>query len=267
MARQQATPGPCELPESIGRPNYGSIIPGISGITATTVSVSNTALRPQRSENLDASIEWYPGRTSSFTAAVFSKDIKDYIVNNTTRITAPLPELNIGQDLVGLDLASSFNLGRAKIEGYELGGRYQLAFLPPVLRGFEVFGNFTKLTKTEGNFNAGTAGAVYQELTNLAPRLWNLGFTYTTPDRKLYLKLLANFVDDSPVNIVTREYKNARTVYDAEVRYSFSPRYTLSLAGRNVTEAEEGQHLLDGRSTRLGTGGGTALTLTLAARF
>lgn len=253
--------------ESIGRPNYGSIIPGISGITATTVSVSNTALRPQRSENLDASIEWYPGRTSSFTAAVFSKDIKDYIVNNTTRITAPLPELNIGQDLVGLDLASSFNLGRAKIEGYELGGRYQLAFLPPVLRGFEVFGNFTKLTKTEGNFNAGTAGAVYQELTNLAPRLWNLGFTYTTPDRKLYLKLLANFVDDSPVNIVTREYKNARTVYDAEVRYSFSPRYTLSLAGRNVTEAEEGQHLLDGRSTRLGTGGGTALTLTLAARF
>ena len=125
----------------------------------------------------------------------------------------------------------------------------------------------TKLTKTEGNFNAGTAGAVYRELTNLAPQLWNLGFTYTTPNGKLYLKLLANFVDDSPVNIVTREYKNARTVYDAEVRYSFSPRYTLSLAGRNVTAAEEGQHLLDGRSTRLGSGGGTALTLTLAARF
>ena len=176
-------------------------------------------------------------------------------------------ELNIGQDLVGLDLASSFNLGRAKIEGYEFGGRYQLAFLPPVLRGLEVFGNFTKLTKTEGNFNAGSAGAVYQELANLAPRLWNLGFTYTTPNGKLYLKLLANFVDDAPVNIVTREYKNARTVYDAEVRYNFSARYTLSLAGRNVTEAEEGQHLFDGRSTRLGTGGGTALTLTLAARF
>lgn len=253
--------------ESIGRPNYGSIIPGISGITATTVTVSNTALRPQRSENIDASIEWYPGRTSSFTAAWFSKDIKDYIVNNTQRITAPIPDLSIGQDLVGLDLASSFNLGRAKIEGYELGGRYQLEFLPPVLRGFEVFGNFTKLTKTEGNFNAGASGTVYNELTNLAPRLWNLGFTYTTPNRKLYLKLLANFVDDSPVNIVTREYKNARTVYDAEIRYTFSPRYTLSLAGRNVTEAEEGQHLLDGRSTRLGTGGGTAFTLTLAARF
>lgn len=253
--------------ESIGRPNYGSIIPGISGITATTVSVSNTALLPQRSENLDASIEWYPGRTSSFTAAVFRKDIKDYIVNNTTRITAPIPELNIGQDLVGLDLASSFNLGRAKIEGYELGGRYQLAFLPTWGKGFEVFGNFTRLTKTEGNFNAGASGTVYKELTNLAPKLWNLGFTYMTPDRKLYLKLLANFVDDAPINIVTREYKNNRKVYDAEVRYSFSPRYTLSLAGRNVTEAEEGQHFFDGRSTRTGTGGGAALTLTLAARF
>lgn len=68
-------------------------------------------------------------------------------------------------------------------------------------------------------------------------------------------------------NIVTREYKNHRTVFDAEARYTLSPRYTLSLAGRNVTEAEEGQHFFDGRSTRLGTGGGTALTLTLAARF
>ncbi|MBI5694030.1 MAG: TonB-dependent receptor [Verrucomicrobia bacterium] len=253
--------------ESIGRPNYGSIIPGISGITATTVTVANTALRPQRSENLDVSLEWYPGRTSSFTAAWFSKDIKDYIVNNTARITAPIPELNIGQDLVGLDLISSFNLGRAKVTGLELGGRYQLAFLPRALRGFEVFGNFTKLTKTEGNFNAGAAGTVYKELTNLAPKLWNLGFTYTTPNQKLYLKLLANFVDDAPINIVTREYKDSRTVYDAEVRYTLSPRYTLSLAGRNVTEAEEGQHFFDGRSTRTGTGGGTALTLTLAARF
>lgn len=81
------------------------------------------------------------------------------------------------------------------------------------------------------------------------------------------VQLLANFVDDTPINIVTREDKDARQVYDAEIRYRFTPRYTLSLAGRNVTEAEEGQHLFAGRATRTGTGGGTALTLTLAARF
>jgi iron complex outermembrane receptor protein len=253
--------------ESIGRPNYGSIIPGISSITATTVTVANTTLQPQRAENLDVSLEWYPGGTSSFTAAWFSKNIKDYIVNNTARITAPIPALEIGQDLVGLDLVSSFNLGRAKINGFEVGGRYQLAFLPGWAKGFEVFGNYTELTKTDGNFNAGAAATTYGELPNLAPKLWNLGFTYMTPNRKLYLKLLANFVDDSPVNIVTREYKNARTVYDAEIRYSLSPRYTVSLAGRNVSEEEEGQHFFDGRATRTGTGGGTALTLTLSGRF
>ncbi len=253
--------------ESIGRPNYGSIIPGISSITATTVTVANTTLRPQRSENIDLSLEWYPGNTSSFTAAWFSKDIKDYIVNNTARITAPMPELDIGQDLVGLDLVSSFNLGRAKVNGFEVGGRYRLAFLPGWLKGFEVFGNYTELTKTEGNFNAGAAGTTYSELPNLAPRLGNLGFTYTTPNGKLYLKLLANFVDDSPLNIVTREYRDARTVYDAEIRYTLSRRYTVSLAGRNVSEAKEGQHFFDGRATRTGTGGGTALTLTLNGRF
>ena len=53
---------------------------------------------------------------------------------------------------------------------------------------------------------------------------------------------------------MTREYKDARTVYDAEIRYSISPRYTVSLAGRNVSEEEEGQHFFDGRATRTGTG-------------
>jgi len=86
--------------EPIGRPNYGSMIPGISGITAATVPASKTALRPTLSKNLDASLEWYPGRTSSFTAAVFRKDINEFHRKAHPRIAAPIPELTIGQDLL-----------------------------------------------------------------------------------------------------------------------------------------------------------------------
>ncbi len=252
--------------QAIARPNFGTIIPGLT-IGTNTVSAANTALRPQFADNLDFSVEWYPSGTSLVKAAWFSKDIADYIVNNSSLISAPIPELDIGADLVGYTLTTTSNLGRAKIEGFELEGRYQLKFLPRSLGTLEVFGNYTKLTKTEGTFNAATAATVYTALPNLAPEMWNWGFGYDTPGRRFYFTLKANFVDDILLNLATNEFKDARTVYDAELRYKLSPRYTLSLAGRNVSEAEEGQHFADGRATRTGTGGGTALTLTLSARY
>jgi iron complex outermembrane recepter protein len=252
--------------QAIARPNFGSIIPGLT-IGTNTVSASNTALNPQYSDNLDFSVEWYPSGTSIVKAAWFSKDITDYLVNNSSLITAPIPELGIGQELVGFTLNTTDNLGSAKIEGFELEGRYQLKFLPKAFGSLEVFGNYTKLSKTEGTFNAAAATTVYTSLPNLAPEMWNWGFGYDTPGRRFYFTLKANYVTDILLNLTTNEFKDARTVYDAEIRYKLSPRYTLSLAGRKVTEAEEGQHFADGRATRTGTGGGTALTLTLSARY
>ena len=252
--------------EAITRPNFGSIIPGLT-IGTNTVSASNTALSPSRAENIDVSVEWYPSGSSTVKAAWFSKDIKDYLVNNTFTISAPIPELDIGSDLIGYTLTTTENLGRAKIEGFELEGRYRFRFLPEWFRNLEVFANYTKLTTTEGNFNAAASQTTYNALPNITPEIWNWGVSYETPRGKLYVALRANHTDDILLNLTTNEYKDARTVYEAEVRYRINQCYTLSLAGRNVTEAEEGQHFFDGRATRTGTGGGAALTLTIAARF
>jgi TonB-dependent receptor len=255
--------------EAIGRPNFGSILPGNTiNDTARTVAVNNTTLLPQRSENLDLSVEWYPSGTSSFTAAWFSKDITDYIVNNSFTLSAADPDLELGNELVGYTINTQSNLGRAKIEGFELGGRHRFASLPGWLRQLEVFGNYTRLYKTRGNFVAGSAATVYDRLPNLTDEIWNAGFTYTTPNGKFYFKWLTNYVSDIPRNITGRpqEQSNERLVCDAEIRYNLSSRYTLSLAGRNVLEAEEGGSQLN-RAIRTGTGGGTALTLTLSARY
>jgi TonB-dependent receptor len=252
--------------ESIARPNFGSIIPGLT-IGTNTVTAANTGLLPSRAENIDVSIEWYPSGSSIVKAAFFSKDIQDYLVNNASLITAPIPELDIGNDLIGYTLTTTQNLGKAKIEGFELEGRYRFRHLPEWFRNIEVFANYTKLTTTEGTFNAASASTVYTKLPDITPEIWNWGISYETPRGNFYVALRANHADDILLNLTTNEFKDARTVYEAEVRYRLSPRYTLSLAGRNVTESEEGQHLADGRATRTGTGGGAALTLTLAARF
>ncbi len=252
--------------EAITRPNFGSIIPGLT-IGTGTVSAANTTLKPSRAENIDVSVEWYPSGSSTVKAAWFSKDIDDYIVNNSFTISAPIPELDIGNDLIGYTLTTTDNLGRAKIEGFELEGRYRFRKLPEWFRNLEVFANYTKLTTTEGNFNAANSQTLYSQLPNITPEIWNWGVSYETPKGRVYVAFRANHVDDILLNLNTNEFKDARTVYEAEVRYRINSRYTLSLAGRNVTEAEEGQHFADGRATRTGTGGGAALTLTLAARF
>jgi iron complex outermembrane receptor protein len=260
--------------EAIGRPNFGNIIPGVTVTDSSrTVTTNNPGLIPQQAKNLDVSIEWYPSGTSSLTAAWFKKDIKNYIVNNSETITAPLPALGLGPEVLGYTLNTSFNLGNATVEGYEAGGRYRLKFLPAWLNTLEVFGNYTRLYKTQGNFAPATASTgfvplVYNQLPNITPKIWNVGANYTTPDSKWFFLLKANFLDNIPTNINGRpqQQTNSRLVYDAEARYTLTPRYTLSLAGRNVSSAQEGGSQL-GRSIRQGTGGGVAFTLTLGARF
>ncbi len=255
--------------EAIGRPNFGNIIPGLTvNDSARTVAANNTELKPQRAQNYDASIEWYPGRTSSFSAAWFRKDIKDYIVSNSVTLTSALPELEIGPELIGYTLTTNFNLGTANIEGFEVGGRYKLTFLPSWARNTEVFANYTYLYKTQGNFNAGAATTTYDQIPNLAPRLWNGGISYTTPDSKWYFALRANYTDNIPRNITGRpqEQTDERLTYEGEIRYQLSRQYTMSLAGRNLGQAEEGGSQF-GRAIRQGTGGGAALTLTLNGNF
>jgi iron complex outermembrane recepter protein len=255
--------------ESIGRPNFGSILPGsTTSESAQTITIQNTGLNPERSNNIDVSVEWYASGTSSFTAAWFRKDIKDYINNSRVFISSANPDLDIGSEYIGWEMITSDNLGKAEIEGYEIGGRYQFAFLPEVLSNLEVFGNYTNLYKTEGTFSAGQASTLYKQLPDTAPESWNLGFSYWTPNRKLYIQLRANYNGAKPTNILGRPFAqtDSRLTYDGEIRYILSPTYTLSLSGRNITSEWEGGSQL-GRVVRTGNGGGTAITLTLLGRF
>ncbi|ATC63967.1 hypothetical protein CMV30_08400 [Nibricoccus aquaticus] len=248
--------------EAINRPNFGNLIPGVLLNANNTATVSNPNLRPAFSDNLDVSLEWYPTGASTVKGAWFSKDVKDYIVTNTY-----LSGLNDPFGVPPNHTVTTQENRDAKIEGFELEGRYRLRFLPEWFRNIEVFANYTKLTKTEGKFNPANSLVATNGLPNITPEIYNWGVSYETPRGKLYVAFRANHAGDVLLNNVTNEFKDARTVHEAEIRYRINPRYTLSLAGRNVTEAEEGQHFFDGRATRTGTGGGAALTLTLAARF
>lgn len=69
---------------SIGRPPITSILPNLSvNDEAQTLSVANTALRPQRSDNFDFNVEYYFEPIGLFSASVFLKEVDGFIYSSS----------------------------------------------------------------------------------------------------------------------------------------------------------------------------------------
>jgi len=66
------------------------------------------------------------------------------------------------------------------------------------------------------------------------------------------------------VEHLSRGVRHRCDAWTFEYDGSISSRHRLSLAGRNITEADEGGSQI-GRAIRTGAGGGPALTLTLGS--
>jgi len=99
--------------------------------------IGNPDLLPFKAWNLDASLEYYMSNNGAITAAVFYKDVEDYIVG------VLLDEPGTFQG-IEYDEAETFVNGEsAEIFGVELSVYQKLDFLPAPLDGFLVQGNYT----------------------------------------------------------------------------------------------------------------------------
>lgn len=108
---------------------------------ATNLSVTggNVNLEPPISTQADVSFEYYTGKSSLISGAVFYKDVKNFIASFvTTGIDTTL-------DPQGRELTFSRpeNLSSAKIKGFEIGIQQFFDFLPSPLDGFGVIANYT----------------------------------------------------------------------------------------------------------------------------
>jgi iron complex outermembrane recepter protein len=81
---------------------------------ARTGSGGNPFLQPLRSNNYDASLEYYFSRTGFASAAVFLRDMEGFIVNRTFRFPDPDPETGLPLEITG-----PVNTNKGKIKGFE----------------------------------------------------------------------------------------------------------------------------------------------------
>jgi iron complex outermembrane receptor protein len=217
--------------KSIGRPDYGSLIPqAIISDTASTITVNNSALKPLTSDNYDFSVESYQIKGGFGSVGVFQKNIKDFIGSLTQDATPELLEsygLQADPTLLNYDIITKTNSGDAKISGLEFTYTQSLLFMPHWARGFQVFANGTKL-HLEGSNTA--------DFTGFAPTKYAGGINFVRP--RYYIKLNFTYQGDTKGAAVaesvangippgTYDYQGARFRVGLNVQYSISKHCVL----------------------------------------
>ena len=119
-------------------PNFGCN-PALTNCVRTGRG-GNPFLEPLRSTNYDASLEYYFSRTGFASAAVFQRDMKGFIVNQT--LTFPDPDPQTG---FPLEITGPVNTNKGRIKGFEaqVSTFLDWDFMPTWARGFGAQANVT----------------------------------------------------------------------------------------------------------------------------
>lgn len=186
----------------------------------------NPGLKPYRSHNFDASVEYYPEALGVFSVGVFHKDIRDFIYSEV------LP----GGGINGGALTMPLNGDSATVTGLEVEWQRQFTNFPAPFDGLGLFANLT-LTDSESTLGGGRRGEKVPFL-NQSKTIYNLAVSYekhgfflraSLNHRSRYLSLLGSSTSGD-------QYVLDHTQLDISTNYRISPRYTIYAELLNVTE-------------------------------
>ncbi|MEP6899921.1 MAG: TonB-dependent receptor [Rhodanobacter sp.] len=120
-------------------PPPGTTTLPIDKLTLTGTSNSNPYLTPMKANQFDLSLEWYfdQDRGSMAWVNLFHKGLRDYFRNESRFVSYPGTDGNNYQYLI----TRPVNIGKATIDGMELGWNQFFDFLP--IKGFGMSANYT----------------------------------------------------------------------------------------------------------------------------
>ncbi len=117
----------------------GNDVTVLDSITYAGTARGNPMLKPTTSDNLDVTAEYYFGRSSSFTVAVFDKQLKDIIIGRTKSYTLT----DSSGQAHDFAITAPVNGAKGRARGIEVGYQQYFDKLPGWLSGFGLSGNYT----------------------------------------------------------------------------------------------------------------------------
>ena len=224
---------------TIGRPNYTDIVPRrdfdaqelTPGVFQGAYSEGNPDLKPYKSQNFDASAEYYLRPAGILSVGVFHKEIDNPIYSRT------INNVNVsfeGRQFSRLDVSRPENAESGKLTGVELNYQQQFTFLPGALKGLGLSGNFTLVDSKAKVFGRADElpffrqsdklanAAVFYELAGFEARL---AVTHRSP----YLEAVISPGFDA--------YVATRTQWDLKLSYAINERISVSADILNINNA------------------------------
>ncbi|OSZ65098.1 TonB-dependent receptor [Sphingomonas sp. IBVSS2] len=237
--------------KTIARAGIGSLTPGgnlnVSGGNRT-FSSGNPDLKPTKSTNLDASIEWYPTRGAIYAVSVFQKDIGTFV--QTLSTTVPFSDLGLPASLLNGTTASPtdafivsqpVNSKGGLLRGFEVNVQQPFSFLPGFLSNFGVLANYTYVSSDiEYLTSANGSTTVKAPLLGLSRHAANGTLYFET--RKFSIRGSVAYRSKYLTAVPGTEGNsyngtNATTNIDAQVSYNITDKFKVSLEMINLTDA------------------------------
>lgn len=230
---------------SMRRPDFASLNPAESLTLVGNVFLLNTGtrgnpeLRPQKSDSVDLTAEYYFG--SGYVAVTgYYRSIKDRVVTSNTQETI---------DGLNYLISSPRNVGSVTLKGIEVSGQYFFDFLPGALSGFGVQGAFT-LADSEikgddtltGNPLVGvskynyTAGLLYDKAGLSGRLIWTYRSKYLNGDNTggVALRPFDPAREDEAYVPVFLSYVRPAGRLDFSVGYDVTEALRIDVGGTNI---------------------------------
>ena len=222
--------------EALTRPGFNQINPTltiqqgtIGGNISYTGNGGNPDLQPIRSNNYDASLEYYFARTGSVSVAGFYREIEGFINS--------LPEVVNVQPFGGILVYRPSNSSSGTIKGIEAAATTFFDFLPGALRGLGLQANFTyidgkQVVPAAANFAGGrnTLPGVSKYSFNVIG-LYEMG---PASVRLAYNYRSANVDGFGAPGVFTTVYSDAVGRLDLSASYNVNDNVTLTVDGTNL---------------------------------
>ncbi len=205
----------------------------------------NPQLQPTRSNNLDASLEWYFDDVGSVTVSAFYKEISDVIIG-----TRDLEAGGAGFTSVsGFPFQGAVNNGDGEVSGYEIAYQQFYDELPGWMSGFGIQANYTYIRQeafpnTSADSNRASGQQDFQDqftvsdLENLSEHTVNLVGLYEndTIEARLAYNWRSEFLLTT-LDVITRlpAYHNDTGQLDASFKYNITDNFQIGIQGVNLT--------------------------------
>lgn len=251
---------------SMARPNMTDLYPTTSVSYSGdygTVTQNNPGLRPQYSENIDISLEYYFEPAGLFSVGYFHKDVTDFISRQISQIGTG-PNNGFGGLYELFNLNTAYNVGEATVSGWEINYNQNLAMLPKPFNGLSLFANYTYL-KTEGQYNNGVG-----ELDGFVPRTANAGITYRWRDftARVSYNYTGDFLRTRNNNILQQLRFRPKETYDISFQYQYRPQLAFFVDLVNVTDSWPVWYTgTDRRRVRIADSYGARANIGISGRF